>query len=399
MTAPVHATSHLEQKAEKNAAYALLTALLIALFFVNGAASNAIAIIAFVASWVLIVRDHRAGSLHVPPLNPLLLVFLILISLRLLLPPYGTPGAPPGAATARVFLLAGLYGLTLYVYARLPFSHILWMIVGAAALCALAAILAHMVFGAETRLEFFGRASHAIAGAGAIAAGVTAAAALLFTRTERTAWGVVSLIAATALLVAALYFTGSRGPILALSLALIATPLALRCRVPLLLVVLAFGAWCLVTSMVLFEVPIKQALCPHIELACRPSKRNDVWRATVEMISQHPLWGSGYAFRFSHGVTHAHNAYLGLALHYGLPLLTLFVALMATALYQATRIASAQAKVFVASTLVFANGYMGSDLSDPMRFFNTHYLFLWFPLFLALLCVKADNGVAPASRE
>lgn len=385
----------------RNAAYALLSALLVSLFFVNGAASNAIAIIAFVAAWVLIVRDHRAGSLTMPPLNPVLLVFAIIISLRILLPPYGVTGAPPGAAITRILLLVGLYGLTLYVYARLPFSHILWMIVSAAALCALAAIFAHMVIGHESRLEFFGRASHAIAGAGAIATGVTAAAALLFAAPsqDRTKWGILSLLGSMALLVAALYFTGSRGPILALSVALIATPLALRCRLPWLLIALAFGAWCLVSSFVLLEVPIKEALCPYVDLACRPSKRNDVWQATAQLIAQHPLWGSGYAFRFTQGVTHAHNAYLGMALHYGVPLLLLFIALMATALYQATQIASAQTKFFVASTLVFANGYMGSDLSDPMRFFNTHYLFLWFPLFLALLSVKSDNGVAPTPRE
>ncbi len=104
---------------------------------------------------------------------------------------------------------------------------------------------------------------------------------------------------------------------------------------------------------------------------------------------QHPLWGSGYGFRFE-GVPHAHNAYLGMALHYGIPLCILFICLMAVALSNVARMKNKQERFFVVTMLIFANGFMGSDLSDPMRFFNTHYLFLWFPLFLALVAEKSN---------
>jgi O-antigen ligase len=244
---------------------------------------------------------------------------------------------------------------------------------------------------ADARLTFFGRASHPIFGAGAIATGAIAAVALLTycADGQRARMITVLLSVMTCVLVAGVYLSGSRGPVLALAFALGTSQLVLRSGSGALLFASAFAAFAFITASVLLEAHIKELLCPMIELACRPSVRHDVWAASIATVMLHPFWGSGYGFRFE-GVPHAHNAYLGMGLHYGIPLCILFICLMALALANAARMKNKQERFFVVTMLIFANGFMGSDLSDPMRFFNTHYLILWFPLFLALVSEKSN---------
>ncbi|MFA5899219.1 MAG: O-antigen ligase family protein [Hyphomicrobium sp.] len=344
------------------------------------------AIICFVTACAFVFVEARSGSLSIPRIPTIVLVFFIAICVRLLLPPTGVPGAVPGAAVSRGLLLAGLFGLTLYAYLRLPFENLLWLIAGFTFACAFVALVAYVHHPAwDGRLVFSGRATHSIVGAGAISIGVIAAVALLAYAPK--AWSrvaLIGLILMTGVLVATLVLTGSRGPMIALALALGGTPLMMRSKSPALFIACAIGVWVLVTSIVLLDGPIKQTLCPYIDLACRQSNRHGVWMETIEAIGKHPLWGNGYGFRFS-GVPHAHNAYLGVALHYGIPMLVLFVCLMTAALKRTAGIENRQQKFFVTASLVFANGFMGSDLSDPVRFFNTHYLFLWFPLFIAFV--------------
>ncbi len=164
----------------RNPAYALFAAFLASVFFVNGAAANAIAVLCFSTAWLLIIKDARSGTLSIPHAGPWVLAFLIAINLRLLLPPYGVPDAVPGTAITRGLLLIGLYGLTLYVYPRVKFQSILWLVAGAAFTCSFGAIAVYLShLPADGRLTFFGRASHPIFGAGAMATGAVASIALL----------------------------------------------------------------------------------------------------------------------------------------------------------------------------------------------------------------------------
>lgn len=393
----------LSRKARANPAYYVLAALLLSIFLVGGGASNALAIGAFATAWFLAIRDARAEGASLVPRDLLVLAFVAAIAVRLLLPPYSVDGTGSPAAATRALLLAGLYGLTIYVYARLPFEHILWMIAGAALACVTIASVLYVVNPpTDARMVFLGRASHPIIGAGAIAVGALAALALLVGsasdgRSRRTRIVIALMLA---VLAAAVFLSGSRGPLISLGLAVLATPIILLFRSRGLIIALAIGAWALVTASVLLEAPLKQLLCPTIELACRPSLRHGVWSESIARIMQHPLWGSGYSFRFE-GIPHSHNGYLGMALHYGIPMCVFFIALVVTALSNAAQLKDRQQRLFIASTLIFANGFMGSDLSDPVRFFNTHYLFLWFPLFLAFAAARKESGeaqvVEPAS--
>jgi O-antigen ligase len=236
------------------------------------------------------------------------------------------------------------------------------------------------------RLSFIGRASDPILGAGAVATGLIAAITVLAYHLDiRRAPLTAVLLAFTICgILAGLYLAGSRGPFLALAFALCVTPLVVSSGSRALLFACAFGAYTLVVAGVLLEGPIQHALCPAIEFACRDPKRYDVWMQSVDTIARHPLWGVGYAFRFD-GVPHAHNTYLGMALHYGIPLAIFFVGLMAIALSRASRLKNRDEKFFIVAMLIFANGFMGSDLSEPVRFFNAHYVFLWLPIFLAIM--------------
>jgi hypothetical protein len=40
---------------------------------------------------------------------------------------------------------------------------------------------------------------------------------------------------------------------------------------------------------------------------------------------------------------------------------------------------------------------MGADLSNPFAFFNTHYLFMWFPIFL--VSVRGEQAPAASSPD
>jgi O-antigen ligase len=375
---------------DERLAFSVLTAFLVSIFFLPGGIANTVAILSFVAAWIALTRDPQ---IQLSNISPLTILFITAISLRLLLPPYGAENAVPGAAITRSLLIVGLYGLTLYAYARLPFRYILLLVVIVAFACTVASFAMYVFHGKfHKRLEFLGRAQHSIIGAGAIATAVLAAVTCLLSYIREDASRLKMMLISGVIIVflGALAMTGSRGPVMALAIALAATPIVLRSRSPLTPIAFAFGAWVIVTSSIVFEAQIHEALCPTIEFACRPSLRQGVWSATAAMIAQHPLWGVGYGFRFE-GVPHAHNTYFGMALNYGIPLLLLFVALMATALARTTRMAHKDERFFVVAGLIFANGFMGSDLSDPMRFFNTHYLFLWFPLILALISDKDDE--------
>lgn len=377
-------SAQLSRKIKDNPAYGLFIAFLISIFFLKGGFANTVAAICFATSWILIAREARGSEFPTPLIAPIVLVFLIASGLRLLLPPYGTAGAVPGSGVSHVLLVAGLYGLILFVQSRLCFSQILRLIAVAAFACVILTLIAAPKFG--DRLLLIGRTENPILAAGAIVAGVIAAITLLAYHADirRAPLTVVLLAFMVCGTLTGVYLAGSRGPLLALVFALCVTPLIVSNGSRTLLFVCAFGAYALVTASVLLAAPIRHLLCPTIELACRDPSRFDVWMQSLDTIAQHPLWGVGYAFRFE-GIPHAHNTYLGMSLHYGIPLALFFVCVMAAALSRASKLKNKDEKFFVVALLIFANGFMASDLSEPLRFFNTHYVFLWLPVFLAMM--------------
>ena len=374
----------LSKKIRDNPARALFSAFLISIFFLKGGVSQVVAVACFAVSWILILRKPRSSELPTPLMAPIVVAFLIASGFRLLLPPYGSSTAF-GSGVSHALFIAGLYGLILYAQLHLRFREILWLTAGAACACVIVTFVAAPHIGG--RLLLVGRTDNPILAAGAMAAGLFAATTLLAYHIDIQRTQLKALLAATMICITltAIYLTGSRGPLLALILALALTTLVICYGSRTLLFVSAFGAYGLVTSSVLFYVPIRDTLCPAIDLACRDPSRYGIWMQSLDAIASHPLWGVGSAFRFPGEIPHAHNTYLGMALHLGIPLAIFFIAVMAVALSRASELKNKEEKFFIVAMLIFANGFMASDLSEPLRSFNTHYLFLWTPIFLALI--------------
>ena len=236
----------------------------------------------------------------------------------------------------------------------------------------------------DERLFSFGRAANPIPAAGGYAVALLAALALLRaekpsdTTRRRLAVGLGAL-----LIVAALVWSASRGPIIS-----VVACLALVCawsprRHPLALFALAMITWATIASFILFEADIKAVLCNYsIGRLCAQSLRLDVWEWVEAGIKAHPIFGMGFDFRFPGDRPHAHNGLAALALGGGLPFLAAFLALCAVISRMAAELPNTTETRFAAQAYVFAFGYMATDLPNPIGFINTHYLFLWLPIFL-----------------
>ncbi|WP_188312071.1 O-antigen ligase family protein [Salinarimonas soli] len=245
------------------------------------------------------------------------------------------------------------------------------------------------------RLVPFGRARHAILGAGGIAASFLAGLALIRSGGLRRTIALPGL----AVMAATLLLTQSRGPIIALALATVAL-LAID-HVPLrrrALAALAFAGACfaLPVALVLLEPWLTSMVCAGGTGVCRPSQRQDMWYALTGMIRERPWFGWGPSFRLgADTVGHAHNGLLGTAFFFGLPMAAMFLAAFGHALVRGAGQARGPVRDFVIGGLCFAAGFIGSDLPNPFAFFNTHYLFLWLPLVLGVVSATSEQEGLP----
>jgi len=257
-------------------------------------------------------------------------------------------------------------------------------VIGAAS--AFASIGWHLITAkhALDRMFPLGRGGNPIPGAGGFAIALIALATLCLDRVLERRFLLTSLALAVPLLLG-LAWTQSRAPAIALALAL---PLAFwlngRGGVTTLLIA-CFVTWIVVAGLVVFEPSIKVMFCNGEADLCRPTHRVEIWGWVRDQIALHPLLGSGPSFRFQKAwMTHPHNGLLGIAMFYGLVVLAAFGLAIACYARRLVRQPDRTLRFFGLASLIFSFGYMGTDLSNPFAFFNTHYLFLWLPLFLNL---------------
>lgn len=306
-----------------------------------------------------------------------------------------------------IALLGGFFLFVDQVSRVLQIRQILWTI---AAIGAASAFFSMVVHGLKAphfldRMIPLGRGGNSIPGAGALAIALIAALALWRERQVRhfSEWAIPAALAT--LLVVALLLTQSRAPLIAIGVALGLAVLLHRRGLYAVLASCAF-AWLLVAGLNFFEQPIKELICGsnNTGALCRPSYRHEVWDWVSAQIGLHPILGNGPSFRFKQQwLSHAHNGLLGTAMYYGLPVLAAFGAVIVAYARRLTRQTGDDLQFFGFASLVFSFGYMGADLSNPFAYFNTHYLFMWFPLFLVLACdgcsSKAGEGSAfPAAN-
>ncbi|MFC1456904.1 O-antigen ligase family protein [Microvirga arabica] len=300
---------------------------------------------------------------------------------------------------SKIGLLAAFFLFAVQTSRVLSTRQILWIIAGIGAASAFLSIIVHVLKAPDLmdRMIPLGRGGNPIPGAGALASALIATVALWLEEKSRDRRTIVTLLMLAVPLVTGLVLTQSRGPLVALCLAL---PLALlfERRGQLVVLMACLASWLIVTGLVIFEPTIKAIICGDNSDWCRPSNRNQVWELVRDQIALHPILGSGPEFRFPYEwLSHAHNGLFGIALYFGLGGLVasgLMIAGYARCLARGT---DDTLRFFGLASLIFSFGYMGADLPNPFAFFNTHYLFMWFPILLVLARDRSSFNVKAMS--
>jgi len=237
----------------------------------------------------------------------------------------------------------------------------------------------------QIRLVPVGRADHQILGAGGLAASFFAGLATYSKASIRQGRLRITGLALIALTVV---LTQSRGPILGICLAVMAAYVVERSRGRETTARIAFAlmAMCFLipVGLVVMEPWIKDLVCTGQLHICRPSARQNVWNAVLTMVAERPWFGIGPTFRFPAGsVSHPHNGFLGLIFFFGLPMGLLFLGILVLAMRQALAASPSAGRTFAILGLFFSSSFVATDLSNPFGFVNTHYLYLWLPVFVA----------------
>ena len=250
----------------------------------------------------------------------------------------------------------------------------------------LISIVAHLRegLGPQQRLNSFALNHSPIMAAGAYCCALFALLALF--RSSPNIRRVDALLVGPAIvLITGLAWTQSRGPILVLPIALLCIPVVDRFRRHALVVFAAsLAAYVVSSATILLERPLHLLICgEEISRICAPSRRLELWGWAITSIVRYPVFGVGFGHYFPGDRPHPHNGLLSLAFFAGIPFLLAFLALAAAV---AWRLASRPREPLVRyaiPALIFGFGFMGTDLANATGFINTHYLFLWIPIFVA----------------
>jgi hypothetical protein len=301
----------------------------------------------------------------------------------------------PVSDFSKIGLLAAFFLFAAQTSRVLSTRQILWIIASIGAASAFLSIIVHVLKAPDLmdRMIPLGRGGNPIPGAGALASALIATIALWREELGRSRKTMAILLLLAVPLVAGLVLTQSRGPLVALCLAL---PLAflLERRGMLIVLLACLASWLVVTGLVIFEPTIKAIVCGSNTDWCRPSLRNEVWERVRDQIALHPILGSGPEFRFPYQwLSHAHNGLFGTALYFGLGGLAASALIAAGYARCLTRGTDDTLRFFGIASLIFSFGYMGADLPNPFAFFNTHYLFMWFPILLVLARDRLSSNV------
>ena len=258
-------------------------------------------------------------------------------------------------------------------------------------------VFAVRIFGDEPdlwRLTGLGLASHPIIGATLYGSAVLIAAFCLLPQAggmgERLLWvGVIGLGLGFMLL------TASRGPLIALVCALLATTLIADRRIAMIVFSL-----CGVGLLAGVFLELKPVLYLY-ERA--PSGHFDIWRQALQAIAEHPWFGHGSlaegGFAGKHGPSRsAHNLLLANQFYGGIPATLLLVALLGVAALWAYR-AAVQGKPVYLVLLVF--GFVASlfDSRSLVQNLGREWVTLWLPIGLLAAHELRDRNSRRKSVE
>ncbi len=296
-------------------------------------------------------------------------------------------------------------------------SQLLLVLFGLGCIAAIASLLRHFIMlGSVANLSLsgllrerlipVGRATHQILGAGGLAPCFFAGLAL-YPRARLHRRGLI--IAGLLLIALTIILTQSRGPILGICLAVPAAYSAERLNASPLRTSIAFAltllCFLIPVSLIVMEPWVKDLVCTSQISICRSSNRQDVWASVAQMVTERPWLGIGPTFRFPEGsVSHPHNGLLGLIFFFGLPMGVLFVGIVWAALKQTLKAPRSIERTFALFGIFFSVSFIATDLSNPFGFVNTHYLYLWLPIFVGSIAGSlyrdgADSRSPPPSSH
>lgn len=267
----------------------------------------------------------------------------------------------------------------------------LWMVFAFATLSAALSLGLHFI-EPQPRLIAIGRAGNPIPAAGGFAAGIIAAF-VLWRVTALSLYVKLILSIGFAILIAALFLTGSRGPFIGMIAALVLgawlVPHPGFVRVVGAMIAV-FGGLILLIAM---EDWLRPILCPYSARLCGESHRLMLWGWTFDHVAASPLSGNGPHHRFTEDdLNNPHNGLFGLAMYYGIPFALISLTLFILALRRIIRDAAPLPRAWCVVSLIFTSAYIASDQSNIFAFFNTHYVFFWMPFLLAYASAVMPDG-------
>jgi O-antigen ligase/tRNA A-37 threonylcarbamoyl transferase component Bud32 len=195
-------------------------------------------------------------------------------------------------------------------------------------------------------------------------------------------------VCAFVVMFAAVLATGSRTPLVAITLATIW--IGLLC-------------WNLRSVLILIAALIIAATVvvafPEMITGRGDSYRFDIWKLTLQLISQRPLIGHGFGASFSvdpgvgYLLSEPHNFFLGVLYYVGIAGLVPWLAMQAHALISAWRHRAQPLFILVSALLVFGIGAGLTEGGGILSRVKEHWFLLWIPLaMIAALNVAWRTG-------
>jgi O-antigen ligase len=207
-------------------------------------------------------------------------------------------------------------------------------------------------------------------------------------RALRLAW-----LAAMAVLVVFVAWTGSRGAWLALFACLVSVPLWQP------------GRWARIQAGVcLFAAAIVMVLNPHELLQRGLSYRPQILYQALEMIERHPWGGLGLGSKYTITVgarswTHSHNLFTNVAIEAGLPALILWLGLWLWAGWQGWRARRTETGRVLLTMWVFSTVALQFDGPSLLLSPRAEWLLTWLPVAVAVVLARCAATSPERDRE
>ncbi|WP_404385138.1 O-antigen ligase family protein [Caenispirillum salinarum] len=296
-----------------------------------------------------------------------------------------------GWAASSLFIVAGV---AVFTHSSDAWRQRLLLGVPVAAMMnACISITRYLVEGADARLTGWAETRHPILGANVmIFAGLLALPLLNRDNTRRSIFLGIATVTLVSIFV---YLTGSRGPLLTWSIALLVYACAIGSRLG-VAAILSVGVAGACAALLLLQMPpvaelglpgpLHDILSTAQQNLQRSSFRMEIWSIALERVSEQPILGLGIAngIAFSEQWSFPHSLYIS-ALYYGGTIgLLLVVALLGSMAWRAFRARDSRQRALLLALVTLPAVAGLTDMSSIVRSPEENWLFFWMPLIMVL---------------